>query len=128
MLCSLDHFICVCLSYNCCSMCISLTHALNVKSRWDMSLLSWEKTRKCRVLVNLPLIPVKCRLDVSWNLHQCLVIVISASAWHYGDSFSLEWQLSQFVGASEKREMPWIHMQLIINSVLYSPLKVIMQN
>lgn len=33
-----------------------------------------------------PLIPVKCRLDVSWNLHQCLVIVISAAARHYGDS------------------------------------------
>lgn len=45
-----------------------------------------EKRQECRALVNVPLIPVKCRLDVSWNLHQCLVIVISALARHYGDS------------------------------------------
>jgi len=43
------------------------------------------RTGKCRALVDLPPTPVKCRLDVSWNLHQCLVIVIPASVRHFGD-------------------------------------------
>lgn len=36
--------------------------------------------------MNSPLIPVKCRLDVSGNLHHCLAVVASALAQHCGDS------------------------------------------
>lgn len=59
-----------------CGRCCFPARSVNVASAWDV-----RQPRK-----NFRLIPVKCRLDVSWNLHQCLVIVVSAAARHYGDS------------------------------------------
>lgn len=66
------------------SYCAGLTLAAECKDEMPLKFAEVKKVQ--RALMNFPLIPVKCRLVVSWNLHQCLVGVISALAWHYGDS------------------------------------------